>query len=48
MVGMTSRKEKVIAVGMDHPSMRAADMVEPLRDTPGKSARAWKEPMVRA
>ena len=45
IVGMARRKEKVIASCIFHPRKRAAAIVDPLRDNPGKSAPVCIKPI---
>lgn len=48
MAGIANKNEKLTASMADHPRILAADMVDPLRETPGKIANAWKRPMNKA
>lgn len=45
MAGMASKKENRMASSRSHPSIRAADIVAPLLDIPGKIAPAWTQPI---
>ena len=45
IMGMESKKEKVVASSFSTPCKRIADIVAPLLDTPGKTAIPCKTPV---
>ena len=48
IAGIANKKENWRALSLDQPSIRAAEIVVPLLEMPGKMAMAWKRPMVKA
>ena len=47
IAGIPRRKEYLAASFLFHPDIRAIDMVDPERDTPGKIAKAWAIPIYK-
>lgn len=46
--GINREKEKLKAVMGDKPSNNPAKMVEPAREIPGRMAKAWNRPIIKA
>ena len=45
IAGIPKRKEYFAASPLSHPDIRAAEIVTPDLDTPGKIANAWEKPI---
>ncbi len=43
---MNKRNENFVALSFGIPANNPAEIVIPLRETPGKSAMIWKSPMI--
>jgi len=48
MAGIEIRKENLNAFSLFNPSSRAVDIVIPLLESPGKIAKPWVAPTMRA
>lgn len=48
VAGIKRLKEKLKALIGERPRRRAAKIVQPDRETPGKIANAWKKPIINA
>lgn len=46
--GIKRQNEKLKASVVERPNIKATEMVEPARETPGRIATAWASPISRA